>query len=306
MNSTASREALPRAGIVLLVLITLFWGVNWPIMKFTLVEYPILTFRAICMIGGVLGFFVIALLNRMPLGVPTGAWPRLLVISLFNITGWNLCTAYGVTNLPAGRAAIIAFTMPIWSVLLSIWLLKEPMTKRRAAGLALGVAGLAILIGGDLRELGAAPVGAMLMLGAAVSWAIGTVIMKRYPLRMPTVVMTGWLMLIGGLPIIVAAVWVAPDSFHTHSFWPNFGVVYNVLVSFIFCYWAWFRILDMVPAAVASLSTLMIPVVGVFSGMLVLGEIPQWNDILALLLVIAALATVLIAAPAPARAADRA
>jgi drug/metabolite transporter (DMT)-like permease len=60
----------------------------------------------------------------------------------------------------------------------------------------------------------------------------------------------------------------------------------------------------MVPAAVASLSTLMIPVVGVFSGMLVLGEIPQWNDIVALLLVMAALATVLIAAPTPARAAD--
>jgi drug/metabolite transporter (DMT)-like permease len=110
--------------------------------------------------------------------------------------------------------------------------------------------------------------------------------------------MTGWLMLLGGLPIVVAAVWLAPDSFHTHSFWPNFGVIYNGFISFIFCYWAWFRILDMVPAAVASLSTLMIPVVGVFSGMLVLGEVPQWNDILALLLVIAALATVLVAAPA--------
>jgi drug/metabolite transporter (DMT)-like permease len=304
MNSSAPREALPRAGIVLLVSITLFWGVNWPIMKFTLVEYPILTFRAICMVGGVLGFFAIALMNRMPLAVPARAWPRLLVISLFNITGWNLCTAYGVTHLPAGRAAIIAFTMPIWSVLLSIWLLKEPMTKRRASGLALGVLGLAILIGGDLRELGAAPVGALLMLGAAVSWAIGTVVMKRYPLPMPTVVMTGWLMLIGGLPIVAAAVWVAPDSFHTHSFWPNFGVVYNVLISFIFCYWAWFKILDMVPAAVASLSTLMIPVVGVFSGMLVLGEIPRWNDVLALLLVMAALATVLIAVPAPARTAN--
>jgi drug/metabolite transporter (DMT)-like permease len=191
--------------------------------------------------------------------------------------------------------------MPLWSVLLAVWLLRERMTRRRAAGLALGILGLAILIGGDLRHLSAAPTGAMFMLGAALSWALGTVIMKRYPLDMPTVVMTGWLMLLGGLPIVVGAVWRAPESFHPYGWLANLGVAYNVLVCFVFCYWAWFRILDMVPAAVASLSTLMIPVVGVFSGMVVLGEIPRWSDLVALVLVMAALATVLIVAPEPQR-----
>lgn len=303
--TAASKEAtLPRAGVVLVVLITLGWGINWPILKFTLVEYPVWTFRAICMAGGVLGLFGIAVANRKPLAVPAGQWPRLIAMSLFNITGWNLCSAYGVTYLPSGRAAIIAFTMPVWSVLLSVWLLHEPLTRRRAAGLGLGILGLAVLIGGDLRQFNAAPLGAIFMLGAALSWALGTVIMKRYPLSMPTVVMTGWLMLLGGLPIVAGAWWLAPDSFHVHGLWANLGVAYNVAVCFVFCYWAWFRILDMVPAAVASLSTLMIPVVGVFSGMLVLGEIPNWSDVVALLLVMAALATVLIVAPAPDRTAD--
>lgn len=295
MKTASKAGTLPRAGIVLLVLLTLAWGVNWPIMKVTLAEYPIWTFRAICIVGGVLGLFGIAALNRMPLGVPRSEWPRLLIMSLFNITGWNLCSAYGVTYLPSGRAAIIAYTMPLWSVLLSVWVLREPMTKRRAIGVGLGTLGIAVLIGADLPKLGAAPVGTIFMLGAALSWALGTVIMKRYPLGMPTVVMTAWLMLVGGLPIVAGAVWMAPDSFHTHGFWANFGVAYNVLVSFVFCYWAWFKILEMVPAAVASLATLMIPVVGVFSGMLVLGEVPHWSDIAALLLVMAALATVLIA-----------
>jgi drug/metabolite transporter (DMT)-like permease len=303
--TAAPKEAtLPRAGVVLLVLITLCWGINWPIMKLTLVEYPIWTFRAICMVGGVPGLFGIALANRMPLGVPAGQWPRLVAMSLFNITGWNLCSAYGVTYLPSGRAAIIAFTMPVWSVLLSVWLLREPMTRRRVTGLALGVMGLAVLIGADMRQLSAAPIGAIFMLGAALSWAIGTVIMKRHPLAMPTVVMTGWLMLLGGLPIVVGAWWLAPDSFHTHGLRANLGVAYNVAVCFVFCYWAWFRILDMMPAAVASLSTSMIPVVGVFSGMVVLGEFPDWSDVAALLLVMAALATVLIVAPSQGRAAD--
>jgi drug/metabolite transporter (DMT)-like permease len=62
----------------------------------------------------------------------------------------------------------------------------------------------------------------------------------------------------------------------------------------VFCYWAWFKIVEMVPVGVSALSTLMIPVVGVFSGMLVLGESPGWNDLAALLLVIAAQATVLV------------
>ncbi len=297
MNAAAKHATLPRAGVVLLCLLTLFWGVNWPIMKFTLAEYPVWTFRAICIVGAVIGLFGIALANRMPLGVPRGEWPRLLLISLFNITGWNLCSAYGVTYLPSGRAAIIAFTMPLWSVLLSAWLLAEPMTRRRVLGLVLGVLGLAVLIGGDLRGLVAAPAGAMFMLGGALSWALGTVAMKRYPLTMPTTVMTGWFMLLGGLPIVAGACWLGPDSFHAYGLLANLGMAYNVVISFIFCYWAWFKILDMMPAAVASLTTLMIPVVGVFSGMAVLGETPHWTDFAALLLVMAALATVLIAGP---------
>jgi drug/metabolite transporter (DMT)-like permease len=301
--NAAKRAALSRTGVVLLVMITLFWGVNWPLMKYTLTEFPVWTFRAMCVAGGAAGLFAIALAHRLPLSVPSGQWPRMLALSLFNITGWNLCTGYGVTLLPSGRAAIIAFTMPLWSVLLSVWVLKEPMTRRRALGLLLGTIGMAVLIGGDLAKLVAAPAGTVLMLGAALSWALGTVIMKRYPPAMPTTVMTGWFMLLGGLPIFIGALWMDPASFHPYGAWANLGLLYNVLVCFIFCYWAWFRILDMVPAGVASLSTLMIPVIGVFSGMLVLGEVPHWSDIVALLLVIAALGTVLITPPARATAA---
>jgi drug/metabolite transporter (DMT)-like permease len=295
LNAAAKDAALSRTGVVLLVLITLFWGLNWPLMKHTLTEFPVWTFRAMCVTGGSAGLFAIAAANRLPLGIPKGQWPRVIALSLFNITGWNLCTGYGITLLPSGRAAIIAFTMPLWSVLLSVWVLKEPMTRRRAVGLGLGILGMAVLIGGgDLAKLVAAPAGTILMLCAALSWALGTVIMKRYPPTMPTAVMTGWFMLLGGLPIVIGALWMDPASFHPYGAWANFGLAYNVLVCFIFCYWAWFRILEMMPAGIASLSTLMIPVIGVFSGMLVLGEVPHWSDIVALVLVIAALGTVLI------------
>jgi drug/metabolite transporter (DMT)-like permease len=293
---------LPRAGLALLVLLTVFWGFNWPVMKFTLAEIPLWSFRAVCIAGGAAGLFAIAAASRLPLGVPTGQWPRLLLIALFNITGWNLCSAYGVTLLPSGRAAIIAYTMPLWSVLLSVWLLGEPMTRRRIFGVTLGMLGMLVLIGGELGGLRAAPLGAIFMIGAALSWALGTVCMKRYPLAMPTTVMTAWIMLLGGVPIFIGAAAFDTGSFHAYGARANFGIVYNVLVCFVFCYWAWFKIVEMVPVSVSALSTLMIPVVGVFSGLWVLGEIPNSNDVAALVLVAAALATVLIAPPAVAPA----
>lgn len=294
LNSPATRETLPRAALVLLILLTLFWGINWPIMKFTLAEVPLWSFRALCLAGGSLGLFGIAAANSQPLAVPAGQWPRLLLISVCSITGWNLCTAYGLTALPSGRAAIIAYTMPLWSVLLSVWLLAEPLTRRRLAGVALGTTGMAVLVGGELAGFTAAPLGVACMLGAAVFWALGTVLMKRYPLTMPTTVMTAWFMLLGGIPVFAGAALFDHGAWHLYSGWANFGVLYNMIVSFVFCYWAWFKIVEMAPASVASLSTLMVPVVGVFSGMLILGEVPHWNDIAALLLVMAALATVLV------------
>jgi drug/metabolite transporter (DMT)-like permease len=298
---------LPRAGLVLLVLLTVFWGFNWPVMKFTLAEIPLWTFRALCIAGGAAGLFAIAAASRLPLRVPRGQWPRLLLIALFNITGWNLFSAYGVSLLPSGRAAIIAYTMPLWSVLLSVWLLGEPMTRRRLAGLALGMLGILALIGGELGGLRAAPLGAMFMLGAALSWALGTVCMKRYPLAMPTAVMTAWIMLLGGAPIFIGAAVLDTGSLHAYGTRANLGLAYNMVVCFVFCYWAWFKIVEMVPVSVSALSTLLIPVVGVFSGLWVLGEVPGPNDLMALALVAAALATVLIApAAAPAEPSGRA
>jgi drug/metabolite transporter (DMT)-like permease len=94
---------------------------------------------------------------------------------------------------------------------------------------------------------------------------------------------------------------------HAYGTRANLGLAYNVVVCLVFCYWAWFKIVEMVPVSVSALSTLLIPVVGVFSGLWVLGEVPGPNDLMALALVAAALATVLIApAAAPAEPSGRA
>jgi drug/metabolite transporter (DMT)-like permease len=75
--------------------------------------------------------------------------------------------------------------MPALAIPLSVWLLGERLTAGKAVGLVLGLAGLALLIGEGYAAIGAAPLGTLLVLGAAASWALGAVLQKKYPIAMP-------------------------------------------------------------------------------------------------------------------------
>jgi drug/metabolite transporter (DMT)-like permease len=187
--------------------------------------------------------------------------------------------------------------MPLWVVLLSALWLGEPLTPRRALGIALGMSGMLLLIVREFGAMQAAPLGTALVIGAALSWAVGTVLLKRYPTRMPTTSFTGWQLLIGGVPIVLGALVLDGQRWHPISPYAAFAIAYNVVVAFVLCYWAWYKIVSTASAGVSAIGTLIIPVVGVFSSMLVLGERPSLAEYLALALVIAALATVLVPTP---------
>ena len=288
------RQGFPKSILWVLVALTLGWGFNWPMMKMALTELPVLTFRTACLLGGAAGLFAIAVFARLPLRVPRGEWGRLLLVALFNVTVWNVCIAYGIGYMSSGRAAILAYTMPLWSVPLSAWLLKERVTARRLAGVGLGMGGMLLLLSVELQAVQAAPKGTLLMVAGAFSWAIGTVMMKRFPISLPVTSLTAWQLLIGGVPIFAGALAFDLHDVHPMTLWPSVALAYNVLVAFVFCHWAWYKIVTTVPVAVSSLSSLMTPVVGVFSGMLVLGELPHWQDFAALGLVLLALGTVML------------
>lgn len=288
------RHGFPASILWVLAALTVGWGFNWPMIKLALTEMPVLSFRSVCLLGGAAGLFATAAYARLSLQVPRGQWGRLLLIALFNITGWSLCTVYGIGYMSSGRAAILSYTMPLWGILLSAWLLKERLTARRVLGVGLGMGAMLLLLSNELQAVQAAPKGTLLMLAGALSWAIGTVLMKRYPVGLPVVSLTAWQLLLGGIPIFAGALAFDLDSLRPLSLWPAVALAYNVLVAFVFCHWAWVKIATTVPVGVSSLSTLMIPVVGVFSGMLVLAERPHWQDYAALGLVLLALATVML------------
>ena len=290
MHNTHDR--LPRQGLLLLAALALFWGLNWPVMKIVLSEIPPLYFRGGCLLLGGIGMLAVARISGVKVTIPQGCWGRVLVLTLFNIIGWNVLIVYGVALLPSGRAALLGYTMPLWSAILSVWILGEAINLRRIVGLVLGLAGIVALIGGSLEGMLQAPLGVMCMIAAAWSWALGVVLLKRLPVGMPTSSLTGWTMLLGGIPILAFAIPLESSRLIVPSFWPAFGLAYNTLIAFMFCYWAWNRIVFMVPVAVSSLSSLATPLIGVIGGVLFLGEPLGWREVLASLLILAAVGTV--------------
>jgi drug/metabolite transporter (DMT)-like permease len=300
---TGARDTLPRQLLGLLVALTLAWGFNWPMIKLALAGMAPMHFRTLCLLAGAGCLFAMAAAGRVEWRVPRGEWGRLALISLFNITGWNIFSVYGVGVMDSGRASILGYTMPIWSVLLATWALGEPFTRRRALGIACGVGGITLLLGSEFRALERAPLGALLMIAAAMSWAVATILVRKWASRMPTTSYTAWQMVVGVVPIVGLALFVEEGSFDLGRLAPGplAAVLYNMTVAFGFCYWVWMKIAQNAPAGVAGLASLMVPVVGVFSGALVLGETPRWTDYAALALVVGSLATVLVPARGTAR-----
>jgi len=264
-------------------------------MKIILSELTVWWFRAFCLIvGGCILMLVSALsgnrckLRRQEIG-------SVMLCGSFAILGWMVFSAYGVSQMPAGRASIIAFTMPLWATLIAAYVLGERITMTKVAGLLLGLLGLGVLIGPDLVILKRAPVGAFFMLSAAISWAIGTVLLKKIAWQLPTLSNIAWQLLMSAIPVTLIACIVEPfPQLSTLSLGATLAFAYIIIFPMSFCQWAYFKTVGLLPASIAAIGTLAVPIIGVYSSHLILGERVGANEIIALLLVVSALCLVLL------------
>ncbi|RCS57591.1 DMT family transporter [Parvibium lacunae] len=281
---------------LLLILLTLFWGINWPVMKDAVRELPPLFFRSISMTGGVIALGVWLLCQK-------GGWraclmPRqhvgdVVLLAIPNMVIWHLFAIYGVTLLASGRAAVLGYTMPLWAALAAVWLLRERLARRHWLGLCAGALGIVLLLASEWQRLAIAPVGTVFMLIAAAAWGLGTVLLRKMPIPVESTVLTWWM-----LVITTPCMWLASIVLEWPGWlWPTgrewVEILYNALVVFAFCHVVWFRLARTLPPVISSLSIMLIPVVGVVAGMLWLGERPHWQDYAALLMLLVALAMVL-------------
>ncbi|MDP6788650.1 MAG: DMT family transporter [Rhodospirillales bacterium] len=301
----ADQRRLPRLGLFLLFAVALGWGVNWPIMKVALNEISPWTFRAYSLPASGLVLLVVARLSGLTLRVPRRLWPYFAVVTVFHVTLWYILIAYGVAYLGASRSVLLAFTVPLWSTVFALFILREPLTPQRLAALALGMAGIGALMWGDIEAAGISPIGAALTLVGAISWGLAIVLLKRVDWEMPVITLTGWQVFIGALPLVAIAL-IKDPVFQPLSAGALGSVLYNIFIAGALCTYGWYKIISLFPANVSALGTLMIPVVGVISGHVMLGEPIGLRELTAMIFICSALALALFTpAPPPGRPAAR-
>ena len=291
--AAVAAPGITSAALFPVAVLTLLWGCNWPVLKMGVSEIPPLTFRSLTLPFAALGMLAVARASGDSIRVPRALWGRVATLALFNIALWNGFVLFGLQQLPAGRSAILAYTMPVWSVLLSLVLLSEPLSGRRIVGMALGMLGMGVLLGDDIRHFQRTPTAALLILCAAIGWALGTVLLRKWKLPLPQNTLSGWMMLLGWSPLVVLAPFFSPGPLAAPSPGAWFAILYNIFLAGTLAHWAWFRLARTLPVAVSSMASLPVPIVGVFAGMIVLGERPGTSEWIALALVVAAMVAVL-------------
>jgi drug/metabolite transporter (DMT)-like permease len=207
-----------------------------------------------------------------PLRVPRADWPRLVAATFAYLVVWNIGSAYAAIMIPSGQSAVLGFTMPLWSALISWMVLGERMSRRLMLALALGVVAVSLLMAPNFGAFAGAPLGMAAGLVAAVGWAIGTLIIKRHRWETPVLVLTAWQMLLTSVPIIAGAFAFGDGRWFVPSWQTIWVVAYITLVPMCIGNVTWFAIVGLLPANIAGLSSVMVPVVAMISGAIVHGE----------------------------------
>lgn len=284
---------MTRKDFVLLAFLILFWGLNWPVMKASVREFPPLTFRTLSMFGGLVVIFVAARLQRASLRIPAGNALTVVKLAIPNMLFWHAFIIVGVKLLSSGRAAILGYTMPVWAVLSGLVFFGERINGRALIGIVLAMGGAALLLSSEFAHIAGQPLGTLFALVAAAAWGYGTVLMKRTKLDMPTISLTFWMLVLTTVAMTVFCVLIEQPQWRMPNALEWGGIVYNAVIIFGYAHVVWFRLARLLPPVVSSLSVMFIPVLGTFSGAWMLGETQQWQDYVAMLLILGSMSTVM-------------
>jgi drug/metabolite transporter (DMT)-like permease len=286
---TKARARIAPSGLAFLAITTIGWGFNWPIIKFLLGQLPPLTMRGVTGVIGAGLLAALALLRGQSLKVPGEIWPRLMLAAALNVTGWMVLMGLALLWLPASEAALIAYTMPVWASLLAWPVLGERPTLLRTLALVLAFAGLASIMGGNgLTASEAKLPGILMALGGAFGFALGTVLMKKLPIRMPSISAAAWQIGIGCLPVAIVGLCIETTDLHRVTPLGWWLLLYTTVVQFCVAYLSWFAALARLPASVAAIGTMAVPVIGVVTSAVALHEPLGPGQIAALFLTLGA------------------
>ena len=250
VSPAVAGAARPRIVYLYLAIVVVSWAGNWPIMKLALADAPGPVFVLLRLVGtlALMGPMLIAM--RAPLLPHRGERLGQFTVGQLQVAGFMIFSILGLSILPAGRAIILAYTMPLWAIPIELWFSSDRLRGGQMVGAAVGFAGLLLFMNpglvdwSDWRVLAG---NAMLLLAAA-SWALGSVLYRRQAWRSSFWTQTFWQILVS-TPVIAAI--AAPLSIGEPIRWtPTLILVlaYNWVITTALGYFLWNKVLSVMPA----------------------------------------------------------
>ena len=266
-----------------------FWGLNWPVIKVLLTGAGPWTLRAAGLTGGALLLFAATMAMGQSLRIPRRHWGAIALASMLNVTAFNLLSVFAQMSMSASRAAILTYTMPLWSVVLARLVIGEPIDRLRGIALALGAGGIGLLAlpFWEIVQGGGVPLGLVYVMGAAITWAAGTVYLKKAQPEGAPLALAAWQFGLGA--VVVAAGMALFETPRLELERPLIlaAFVFNIVFPQAVAYALWFGLMARVPASTAALGTLLVPVFAVAASATWLGERLSAPDLAGFALILA-------------------
>lgn len=275
------------SAFIALAVLALVWGYNWVAMKVALDYAPPFSFSALRACGSTLVLFIPLLISgksRLP-----KARRQLVWLALLQTFGFMALASFALSLGNAGKATILAYTMPFWVLILAVPWLGEKLTRGKLLAATMGVVGVLLIFSPwrshpDLRSLALAA-------GAGFLWAVAVIVFKRLHIHdtWELLAFNAWQMLIGAIPLGIVAILLPQPAVHwTVPFDLSLG--YSIFFGTSLAWFLWLFILSRMPAGLSGLSALIIPVVGVLAAWLQLGEEPHLWEAMGIISIVIGLA----------------
>jgi drug/metabolite transporter (DMT)-like permease len=272
-NPPRASQPLPALGFIAVLIFA--WGGNYTWIKLALRDIGPWTFNAVRFCGAALVVgMMLALRGGADAIVPArGERLRLAVVGVLQGALLPVLITVSLSFIASTHTILLIYTNPVWTLLLSALMLREPPTAASIAGTALGLLGMALLTNPlAMRWDGTALPGVVSALIGAIAWALGSVLYRRAPWRSTFWQQAFWQLAVGAVVTTLAAALIEGHDTVRPTARLAAVTIYNVLVPTALAYWCWAQALSRIRASTASQVLLLSPVFGVVQSSLILGE----------------------------------